>query len=253
MADFKRLSHRSHTGAPVDLGRLFVSTGEVLKILFANRVIVSSQSCGSASSVCAAESLLASELSQPWSAGWRPHRIWLPVGSSRQRHCCRNGRPSVERQSPPARRRVTARTLFVGYSLTDDTFHKVMHEVRKARGPLTGPVGTAVVLFDDPLLEELWGDTLEIVPLAPRPRGLPAPSDVAAAASGLDRLLDRIGLLAADVSSFLLDTTYKSMLDDEERAIAGVLADAAALIDRGTGPVAEFLQRQFRSLGTESP
>ena len=51
----------------------------------------------------------------------------------------------------------------------------------------------------------------------------------------------RIGLLAADVTSFLLDPTYRSMLDDEELALSEALFKAAALIRNGRGPVAEVL------------
>lgn len=66
---------------------------------------------------------------------------------------------------------LTRHMLFVGYSLTDDTFHKVMHEVRQARAGVRGEVGTALVLFEDPLLHELWGDDLEIVAYGPAPGG----------------------------------------------------------------------------------
>ena len=144
---------------------------------------------------------------------------------------------------------MTRHMLFVGYSLTDDTFHKVMHEVRQARGAVPGKVGTALVLFDDPLLEELWGDTLDIVSVAPRPEGTVTPAHIAEASNQLDHLLDRVGLLAADVSSFLLDPTYATMLDAEELAIAAALREASVLIDRGNGPIAEHLRPQFGRLG----
>jgi len=144
---------------------------------------------------------------------------------------------------------MTRHMLFVGYSLTDDTFHKVMHEVRQARGSVPGKVGTALVLFDDPLLEELWGDMLDIVSVAPRPEGPVTPAHITDASNQLDHFLDRVGLLAADVSSFLLDPTYATMLDAEELAIAAALREASALIDRGAGPIAEHLRPQFGRLG----
>jgi len=144
---------------------------------------------------------------------------------------------------------MTRHMLFVGYSLTDDSFHQVMHEVRQARGGLPGKLGTAIVLFDDPLLEELWGDELNIVAIAPRPSAGLSAADIATAARDLDRLLDHVGLLAADVTSFLLDPTYASMLDDEERALSKELAEAASLVKSGSGPIAERLQEQFARLG----
>ena len=146
---------------------------------------------------------------------------------------------------------MTRHMLFVGYSLTDDTFHKVMHEVRQARSGVSGKVGTAVVLFDDPLLTELWGDDLDIVAVSPRPAHTPTQSEVAEAARELELLLDRIGYLAADVTSFLLDPTYRSMLDDDELAISDALNDASHRISQGTGPVAERLRSEFERLGAE--
>ena len=144
---------------------------------------------------------------------------------------------------------MTRHMLFVGYSLTDDSFHQVMHEVRQARAGVPGKVGTAIVLFDDPLLEELWGDELDIVAIAPQPSKGPSAADVSAAARDLDRFLDHVGLLAADVTSFLLDPTYASMLDDEERALSKELAEAAFLVKGGSGPIAKRLQEQFARLG----
>ena len=145
---------------------------------------------------------------------------------------------------------LTRHMLFVGYSLTDDTFHKVMHEVRQARTGVPGKVGTALVLFDDPLLEELWGDDLDIVAMAPRPStGRPTAGEISAAARRLDVFLDQIGLLAADVSSFLLDPTYESMLDDEERQLASAVRQVAVLAEAGDGPIAELLKPTVRRLG----
>lgn len=144
---------------------------------------------------------------------------------------------------------MTRHMLFVGYSLNDDTFHRVMHEVRQARSGVPGKVGTALVLFDDPLLAELWGDDLDIIAIAPQPAGRPTEADIASAARGLDLFLDRVALLAADVTSFLLDPTYRSMLDDEERELSDVLAKAAVLVDRGSGPIADLLRPQFGHLG----
>lgn len=145
---------------------------------------------------------------------------------------------------------LTRHMLFVGYSLTDDSFHKVMHEVRQARVGVDGKVGTALVLFDDPLLEELWGDDLEIVAMAPRPAGgEPTGTEVAEAALRLDLFLDRVALLSADVSSFLLDPTYESMLDGEERELSLALRRVAEIAESGNGPIAHLLRPIVERLG----
>ena len=61
---------------------------------------------------------------------------------------------------------MTKHMLFVGYSLNDDSFHRVMHEVRQVVGNKPRQkLGTALVLFRDPLLDRSWGDVLDIVPM----------------------------------------------------------------------------------------
>lgn len=113
---------------------------------------------------------------------------------------------------------MTKHMLFVGYSLTDDTFHRVMHDVRRARGELTRPIGSALTLFEDPLLQTLWGDVLHFVPMAPRPDEV-TKDDIDRAARRLEIVLDEIAIRSADISAFLLDPTYDGVLDDGEREI----------------------------------
>ena len=69
---------------------------------------------------------------------------------------------------------LTRHMLFVGYSLTDDSFHKVMHEVRRARSNTDSKanVGTTLLLTGDPLLEEMWESDLDFVAMSRAP--LPA-------------------------------------------------------------------------------
>src|SRR5207248_9207022 len=64
---------------------------------------------------------------------------------------------------------LTRHMLFVGFSLSDDNFHRIADAVRRVlrsvqtRGGEPGPFGTAVVLARRPLVEELWGDDLHWV------------------------------------------------------------------------------------------
>jgi hypothetical protein len=149
---------------------------------------------------------------------------------------------------------MTRHMLFVGYSLTDDTFHQVMHEVRRARRGLEGTLGTALVLFQDPVLDELWGDVLEIVPMIDNPSlSTRTDDDVAVAARRLEQLLDLTCLLAADVTSFLLDPTYDSMLDDDERELAKLVGEALAKAQTSDSPIAARIEVLLAQLGRRSP
>lgn len=144
---------------------------------------------------------------------------------------------------------MTRHMLFVGYSLTDDTFHRVMHEVRRARRGHEGPVGTALVLFRDDLLEELWGDVLRFVPMMERPSDEMTPRDIAVAARHLDLVLDQVCLASTDVSSFLLDPTYTTMLSDEEKMIAEQLRAVLASSSAGASPIAVRVASMLEGFG----
>jgi SIR2-like domain len=55
--------------------------------------------------------------------------------------------------------------MFVGYSLQDEDFQELIHEVRKARGDNTdGTRGTVLTLFEDELEREIWAKDLDVVP-----------------------------------------------------------------------------------------
>ena len=146
---------------------------------------------------------------------------------------------------------MTRHMLFVGYSLTDDTFHRVMHEVRRARRGHEGPVGTALVLFKDPLLEELWGDVLRFVPMMERPPGAPDPQDFAMAGRQLDLVLDQICLASTDVSSFLLDPTYSTMMSDEEKNIATEIRRVLSATEDTNSPIAQRVRSMLGEFGSD--
>jgi hypothetical protein len=55
---------------------------------------------------------------------------------------------------------ITKHFLFVGFSLTDDNFVKIVDQVRQAMGdkPSKKAFGSATFLFENHLFEELWAD-----------------------------------------------------------------------------------------------
>src|SRR5205814_2080317 len=50
---------------------------------------------------------------------------------------------------------ITHQMLFIGFSLTDDNFHRIVDAVRRAVHT-RDTLGTALMLQRDPLLEDLW-------------------------------------------------------------------------------------------------
>lgn len=135
---------------------------------------------------------------------------------------------------------MTKHMVFVGYSLTDDSFHRVMHDVRQVIGTehRGQKIGTAFVLFSDPLQEHLSGDVLHIVPMLDRaPDGRPLP--IESAARELDLVLDEIALRSADAAAFLLDQSYETLLESDELELRDALLAARRTAQLGTTPIHE--------------
>jgi hypothetical protein len=141
---------------------------------------------------------------------------------------------------------LTRHMLFLGYSLSDESFHKVLHEVRAARrgGRRDHPeeeFGTALFLKPQPLLETLLGDDLRVVSVADEGECHDT------AARRFEILLDLIAFNAADLSSFLLDRTFESMLDTGERRLADQLHRLHRSL--GAGPIEDRVRSLLESLG----
>ena len=139
--------------------------------------------------------------------------------------------------------------MFVGYSLQDEDFHELIHEVRSARGNDAGPArGTVLTLFDDGLERDLWEDDLHIVPMTTLP---PTPEKIPEAARELEIFLDLVGFLSATSAAFFLDPTYDALSTDE----ASLREALTHLIDLTRGSnrhtVGHKVRRFLKELGAE--
>lgn len=105
--------------------------------------------------------------------------------------------------------------MFVGYSLSDEDFHELMHEVRDARRGVATSInlGTLLTLIEDPIATQLWGADLTVVSMMPS-AGSEA-DDLPTAARQLDIFLDLVGYLSATSAAFFLDESYQGLTDDE--------------------------------------
>jgi hypothetical protein len=124
---------------------------------------------------------------------------------------------------------ITRHMLFVGFSLTDGNFLRIVDDVRKAiRGTSesqdgASPFGTALLLEQDHLLSELWRGDLDCVSISDREAGSFDDAARKDAARQIEILLDH--LLAESTLSTppLLDPTYGGALTDEELQIRKLL------------------------------
>ncbi len=123
---------------------------------------------------------------------------------------------------------ITRHMLFIGFSLTDDNFHRIVDDVRKAirgteGGPATTPLGTALLLRSDDLLAELWAGDLELVSMTDADTGT-----TAEAVRALEIALDRLLASVTQGASPLLDPAYDGVLTDEEREVRRLLMTLTA-------------------------
>lgn len=129
---------------------------------------------------------------------------------------------------------ITRHMLFVGFSLADDTFLRIAHDVRKVltlgdehRG--RHDFGTALLVRDEPLLTELWRDDLRLLPMA---------SAAASAAEGPDQLeafLDAVALEASDRTSHILSPPFGSLLDADELHVRDALVELRGRREAASG------------------
>lgn len=117
---------------------------------------------------------------------------------------------------------VTRHILLVGFSLTDDNFLRLVHDVRNAVGARIASsdeppeFGTALFLGPQPFLSELWAGDVRLLPMLDREE---SESTRAEAARRLEIFLDLVALLATSSAEHLLDPTFDGMLTVDERAV----------------------------------
>jgi hypothetical protein len=144
---------------------------------------------------------------------------------------------------------MTQHMLFIGYSLQDDTFHRVMFDVRKAlRGAARSDAGseraaTVLLVSKNDVIRGLWGETLDVVALHD--------DDASVGGRNLEIVMDLVAFESADVSAFLLDPTYASLLTDDERLLRDRVADIVESAG-SAGPVGTQVLSMLRSLTERS-
>jgi len=148
---------------------------------------------------------------------------------------------------------ITRHMLFIGFSLTDDNFHRIVDDVRKVVRTTTergtaSRFGSALLLKSDDLLEELWRDDLHLVSIDGE-RFADTPNQ----ARQLDIFLDLLVSESVHANSPLLDPAYDGVLSDEEREIRGLLENlengASDAVRQSTAwaPIGELLKKLGRT------
>lgn len=117
---------------------------------------------------------------------------------------------------------ITKHMLFVGFSLQDENFHRIVDAVRRAveDNHKGRPFGTALFLLNEEFLGELWGADLDLVSMHSLPLGqAPASADWSESGRRLEIFLDYLGSVALHNSHFLLDDKFEGCLQPADLAL----------------------------------
>ncbi len=158
---------------------------------------------------------------------------------------------------------LTRHMLFVGFSLEDDNFARLAHQVRKLLKSVSAErrVGTVLTLREDAARERLWRSDLEQVGVWPA--AAPGQSDEdrwrdeKCAARRLEIFLDRVAWRAAvsrgGSERYLLDERYDAMeRTQDERSLREKLRRLERAVDAGekATPAWATVQAALRALGS---
>jgi hypothetical protein len=155
---------------------------------------------------------------------------------------------------------LTRHILFVGFSMTDDNFHRLVDGVRRLRGEHTEGehLGTALWLGKDALGEILWNKDIRRVRMDDRPEA-PGTFPFADAARRLEIFLDYFVSRTRDASHLLVGKHFDPLLSAGERALRDALQNLAHL-EHGAfaAEVRETvawprIKRLLRGLGFDAP
>ncbi|WP_320671518.1 SIR2 family protein [Patulibacter defluvii] len=139
---------------------------------------------------------------------------------------------------------LTRHMLFVGFGLSDETFHRIAHDVRLVLDETAqvrehdGAYATSLSPSRHAVTAELWRGQLDVVSTR-RPEDGEGRAGTAPAARRLEIALDALGMLAVDPLGHLLDPTFDGALTVRERRLAGALrrfADEVAPLLRSDDP-----------------
>ncbi len=146
---------------------------------------------------------------------------------------------------------LTRHMLFVGFGLSDETFHRIAHDVRQVLnttvpvGDRQGAYATSLSPSRRTVTAELWRGQLDVVSTRRADDGA-GRAGTAPAARRLEVALDLLGMLSVDPLGHLLDPTFDGALTGDERQLAAALRRFAAEVDpviRRAGPAGEVVGR----------
>ena len=151
---------------------------------------------------------------------------------------------------------LTRHMLFVGYSMNDEDFHQLVHEVRTSvKDHNNKSFGTVTLLQGRQHLSRLWPDlSFVYTDVGINTAGDLNPEDLNPSARNLAIMLDYVGAKSASDIGFVADETFGKMKTEHELELSQILKDLEVLVEKMDiengksekwGSVREFLD-EFR-------
>ncbi|WP_026373109.1 SIR2 family NAD-dependent protein deacylase [Agrococcus lahaulensis] len=125
---------------------------------------------------------------------------------------------------------LTHHLLFVGFGLSDEHFHRIVHDVRRALPPHISMEerATALTLTEDTIASTLWRGQVRMLPVGSGPKD----------GRAVEVFLDVVVALATDAHSYLLADDFATSLNPGELRLRDALLtlrDEVEKIPTGTG------------------
>jgi hypothetical protein len=141
---------------------------------------------------------------------------------------------------------MTRHMVFVGFGLSDDNFHAIAHDVRSALRAgdeaAPQPFGTALLVRDNPLFDDLWRGDITRAALAPED------ADIGVGARRVELMLDLVLAESEAGLSHFMDPAFDDLLDGGERDLRDALK--RLWTDHpGDGPAWEAVGELMKRLG----
>ncbi|OAI40076.1 hypothetical protein AYO39_00250 [Actinobacteria bacterium SCGC AG-212-D09] len=117
---------------------------------------------------------------------------------------------------------ITKHMLFIGFSLQDENFIGIAHDVRVATHGSSRArrrFGTVLTLFPDEVRRRLWHRDLSTIAIDSKPEGDQTDESRRRAARRLAIFLDRVAFRATPATLYLLDRTYEGVLGPDEKLL----------------------------------
>jgi hypothetical protein len=115
---------------------------------------------------------------------------------------------------------MTRHMLFIGYSLSDEDFHLLVHEVRSSGTANASGFGTALMPSPHPLMQHLWNDVAIVDTSSSEDHG-DNPKETAARRLAI--LLDYVGSQSVSGIQFVADDSLGHLRTDEEATLANLV------------------------------